>query len=83
MELPGLSYREWETLDENSIKCTCNNNNNNKSKRVKIKHVAQYYSDYVEHMRLSKNFRNFSFVTSLKRVKGKNLVSTRIFQFLV
>ncbi|XP_065211519.1 oxidative stress-induced growth inhibitor 2-like [Planococcus citri] len=70
MELPKLPFYEWESMQQNDIKCNCNNYR--MPKRVKIKHVAQYYNDYVEHMRLSKNFRNFSFITSLKRIKSKS-----------
>lgn len=76
MELPKLSFFEWEKMQKNDIKCECNSNNKI-PKRVKIKQVAQYYNDYVEHMRLTKNFRNFSFVTSLKRIKSRSSVSTR------
>lgn len=78
MELPKLPFHDWESMQKEDIKH--NYNNYRMPKRVKIKHVAQYYNDYVERMRLSKNFRNFSFVTSLKRIKSKSCVSMRKFR---
>lgn len=75
MELPGLSFNEWEMIANNaSLKCPCKDSRL-PPKRVKVKQVAKYYRDYVEHMRLSKNFRNFSCVTSVKPVTCIDSVS--------
>lgn len=74
MELPGLSFREWEnsSLD---IGTNCSCQDNRPPERVKIKQVAMYYHDYVRHMKLMKNMRNFSYVKSVRRIKNIYLVS--------
>ncbi len=79
MELPGLSFNEWESAANLNTQCPCKDNK--PPKRVKIKQVAKYYRDYVERMKLSKNFRNFSHVTSVKPIKNFNSVRWKKFFF--
>lgn len=74
MELPGLSFGEWENSSlDLGTNCSCQDSR--PPVRVKIKQIAMYYHDYVRHVKLMKNMRNFSHVKSVRRIKNTCLVS--------
>lgn len=58
MELPDFTFEEWE---HSLSGCGCNGHN-----RASVRHVAQYYRDYVSHQGLESYFRNFSQVQSVR-----------------
>ena len=57
MELPDLTMKDWrpDVLVDN---------------RVSVSTVAAYYKEYVQHMSLSSNFEENTFVTSVRRVSN-------------
>lgn len=91
MQLPGLAYEEWACTQSHLIKNANDNvvtNNTNTEKRRKefyrrvlVKDIAKYYPDYVDRMRLTKNFHNFTYVTSVKKIKNLTQVPDQIFFF--
>ncbi|XP_064467236.1 oxidative stress-induced growth inhibitor 1-like isoform X2 [Ornithodoros turicata] len=62
MELPDLTFREWEQTKPRTTPC-CGTNGHN---RAPVQRVAQYYRDYVSHKGLTPYFRSFSCVTSIR-----------------
>lgn len=62
MELPDFTFKEWEQSKAYPAS-SCGTNGQN---RAPVKHVAQYYREYVEHKGLTEYFRNFSRVTSVR-----------------
>ncbi|CAH1269586.1 OSGIN2 [Branchiostoma lanceolatum] len=65
MELPQMEFRQWAQHHRRSqhggVNCV-------RQDRAYISDVAQYYSDYVKHMGLEKNFLVGSTVTSVRRL---------------
>ncbi|XP_035678590.1 oxidative stress-induced growth inhibitor 1-like isoform X2 [Branchiostoma floridae] len=65
MELPQMDFRQWAQHHRRSqhggVNCA-------RQDRAYISDVAQYYSDYVKHMGLEKNFLVGSTVTSVRRL---------------
>ena len=60
MELPGLSFRNWESLNTGSI--------SGAARRVPVSSVAAYYRDYVKLMKLSRFCRDNILVTSVTQL---------------
>lgn len=60
MELPGFNFRSWESLNSGSI--------SGAARRVPVSSVAAYYRDYVKLMKLSRFFRDNTFVTSIRQL---------------
>lgn len=65
MELPGLTWFEWESR----IKGATNPN----ARRVTVADVATYYSDYIHINKLARYFRSGVIVTSIHQVDGQSL----------
>eukprot|EP00058_Branchiostoma_floridae_P019425 XP_002604915.1 hypothetical protein BRAFLDRAFT_264350 [Branchiostoma floridae] len=64
MELPQMDFRQWAQHHRRlhgGVNCA-------RQDRAYISDVAQYYSDYVKHMGLEKNFLVGSTVTSVRRL---------------
>lgn len=61
MELANLSFREWEET-------ACERQLGIRQKRASVKHVAQYYHDYVNIKGLRPYFRDSAEVTSVRRL---------------
>uniref|UniRef100_T1J4X7 FAD/NAD(P)-binding domain-containing protein n=1 Tax=Strigamia maritima TaxID=126957 RepID=T1J4X7_STRMM len=68
MELPNLSYKEWEAhMQKDKISANCIKQN-----RATVRSVAQYYSDYVHLQKLRNYFRNKSEVTRVTPLSDSN-----------
>jgi len=57
MQLPNLSMPEWEEHNTALV-----------NRRTSVSSVAQYYTDYVDIMGISQNFRNHTVVSSVRQV---------------
>lgn len=57
MELPGMSFRNWESVNTSSV--------SGAARRVPVSSVAAYYRDYVKLMKLSRFCRDNVLVTSV------------------
>jgi len=68
MELPNLSMSEWK--ESKQFKEA---NSDLMSRRTSVANVSRYYTDYVDIMGLSDNFRNFTVVTGVKQVKCEDI----------
>lgn len=60
MELPGLDFRSWESVNTGMI--------SGAARRVPVSAVAAYYRDYVKRMKLSRFFRDNILVTSVTQL---------------
>lgn len=61
MELPDLTFKEWDSSKPQSPQGSPNCQN-----RVSVQRVAQYYRDYVNLKHLQRYFRNFASVQSVR-----------------
>lgn len=67
MELPDLTFKEWD-----SSKPLPSQGSPNCQNRVSVQRVAEYYRDYVNLKRLQHYFRNFSSVQSVRPYKSED-----------
>ncbi|XP_075225208.1 oxidative stress-induced growth inhibitor 1-like isoform X2 [Lycorma delicatula] len=65
MELPGLTWFEWES----KFRGVANPN----ARRVSVAEVAAYYSDYLRINNISRHFRSGVVVTAVHQLDGKSL----------
>ena len=63
MELPNLSMEKWRK--SNRFKQT---KSDISSRRTSVANVSKYYTDYVDLMGMSKNFRGSTVVTEVKQI---------------
>lgn len=64
MELPNMSYKEWEQerIRDHTLTAV------GKQSRALVANVARYYRDYVKRQQLERHFRNHCVVTSVQRL---------------
>lgn len=72
MELPGLTWFEWES----KFKGVTNPN----ARRVTVADVAAYYSDYIRFNKLGRYFRSGVIVTAVREMDGK---VTETYEFIL